>query len=499
LAVGAGKAQLFWQFLTESLLLSMSGAALGLMVASWSTRALVKLMPADIPRAHVIGLNLPVLGFALILSVFTGLIFGLAPALWAGRTDLNSTLREGGRNAAFGPQHHRLRSALVVGQIALSLVLLVGAGLLVRSFAHVLETNPGFQPEHVLTASLSLPVAQYQKPEQIRAFYQQLMARLEVMPGARQAGGSSDLPLHGSWVELFTPEGYQPPPGAGLNKCNQSVILGDYLQTMGIPLLRGRTFTEQDNSSSMPVLIVSESLAKQYWPGLDPIGKRLKRGTPQSDAPWLTIVGVVSDVKQGALDEDTALHTYEPFLQQKSLFNSLNVTVRAVGKPANLTSNLRAAIWGLDDQLAVAQVRTMDEIVGESTAPRRFNLYLLGGFAVMALVLAAIGIYGVIAYSVGLRTQEIGIRIALGAGRFDVLLLILRPGFALTLAGAGLGIAGAMALIRSMSAMLFGVRPTDPLTFAAVSIVLVLVSLLASYLPARRAAKVDPMVALRYE
>ena len=499
LAVGAGKTQLFWQFLTESLLLSISGAALGLMVASESTQLLVKLMPADIPPAHVIGLNLPVLGFALTLAVFTGLIFGLAPALWAWRTDLNRTLREGGRNAVFGPQHHRLRSALVVGQIALSLVLLVGAGLLVRSFAHVLETNPGFQPEHVLTASLSLPVSQYPKSEQIRAFYQQLMARVETMPGAKWAGGSSDLPLHGSWVELFTPEGYQSPPGAGLNKCNQSVILGNYLQTMGIPLLRGHTFTEWDNSSSTPVLIVSESLAKKYWPGLDPIGRRLKLGTPQSDAPWLTIVGVVGDVKQGALDEDTALHTYAPFLQQKSLFNSLNLTVRAVGEPAELASSLRAAIWGLDDQLAVAQVRTMDEIVGESTAPRRINLYLLAGFAVTALMLAAIGIYGVIAYSVGGRTQEIGIRLALGAGRFDVLLLILKPGFALTLAGTGLGIAAALALIRLMSAMLFGVRPTDPLTFAAVSVVLVLVSLLASYIPARRAAKVDPMVALRYE
>jgi len=499
LAVGAGKAQLFWQFLTESLLLSLSGAALGLMVASWSTRVLVKVMPADIPRAHAIGLNLPVLGFALMLSVFTGLIFGLAPALWAGRTDLNSTLREGGRNAAFGPQHHRLRSALVVGQIALSLVLLVGAGLLVRSFARVLETNPGFQSEHLLTASLSLPSSQYQKPEQIRAFYQELMMRLEAMPGAKLAGGSSDLPLNGSWIHLFTPEGYRPPPGAGFNKCNHSVILGNYLQTLGVPLLRGRTFTEQDKAGSTHVVLVSESLARRYWPNQDPIGKRLKWGPPPSEDPWLTVVGVVGDVKQGPLDADTTYHTYEPFLQQKSLFNSLNVTVRAVGEPANLASSLRAAIWGLDDQLAVAQVRTMDEIVGESTAPRRFNLYLLGGFAVMALVLAAIGIYGVMAYSVGLRTQEIGLRIALGAGRFDVLLLILRPGFALTFAGTGLGIAGALALRRLMSAMLFGMRPADPLTFAAVSVVLVLASLLASYVPARRATRVDPMVALRYE
>jgi predicted permease len=498
LAIGAGKDQLFRQFLTESMLLSVTGAVLGLAVASWTIQALVKLMPADIPRAHAIGLNLPVLGFTLALAVFTGVIFGLAPALSAWSTDLNSTLQEGGRNAALGRRHHRLRSALVVGQIAMSLILLVGAGLLVRSFAHVLATDPGFQPEHVLSASVSLPTSQYQKPEQIRAFYQQLMSRLEAIPGAKLAGGSSDLPLNASWAHIFTPEGYQPPAGGGLNTCSHSVILGNYLQTMGVPLLRGRTFTEQDKTGSTHVLLVSESLAKRYWPGQDPIGKRLKWGPAPSENPWLTIVGVVGDVKQGPLDADTTFHTYEPFLQQ-SPFNSLNVAVRAVGEPAGLASSLRATIWELDNQLAVAQVRTMDEIVRQSTAPRRFNLYLLAGFAVIALLLAAIGIYGVVAYSVGQRTQEIGVRMALGAGRHDVLRLVLTPGVALTLTGIVLGLGGALALTRLMSAMLFGVRPTDPVTFIVVSVVLTVTACLASFIPARRAMKVDPMVALRYE
>jgi predicted permease len=499
MAIGAGKAQLFRQFLTESMLLSVTGAALGLVVASWTTRVLVKMMPADIPRAHAIELNLPVFGFTLALAVVTGLIFGLAPALSAWRTDLNRTLQEGGRNAALGSQNHLLRSVLVVGQIALSLILLVGAGLLVRSFARVLATDPGFQSEHVLTASLTLPNAQYSKVEQTRAFYQQLSARLESMPGAKLAGGSSDLPLNAAWMHIFAPEGAQAVRGGNIDRCNHSVIVGHYLQALGVPLVRGRFFTDQDKTDSTHALIVSDSLAKRIWPGQDPLGKRLKWGAAESTFPWMTVVGVVGDVKQGTLDEETSLHTYEPVLQQESPFNSLNLTVRAVGAPADLTSIMRATIWEMDNQLAVAQVRTMDEIVGESTAPRRFNLYLLGGFAVIALVLAAIGIYGVIAYSAGRRTQEIGIRMALGAGRVDVLRLMLLPGVKLTLIGIGIGVAGALALTRLLSSMLFGIRATDPVTFLAVSAALAVIACLAVYIPARRAAKVDPMVALRYE
>ena len=499
LALGAGRLRLLRQLAAESMLLAVLSAGLGLILASWITRALVGLMPANIPRAHAIGLDLQVLAFTLSLAVLTGLIFGVVPALAASHTDLISTLKGGGRSSMQSPQHHRLRAALVVGEVALSLILLMGAGLLVRSFERVLETNPGFQPEHVLTASLSLPGAQYKQDQQIRSFYRELIERLERLPGAKMAGASTDLPLEAGWTHLFTPEGYQSPAGAGLNPCSHSVILGNYLQTMGVPLVRGRYFTEQDKLGSTPVLIISESLGKRYWPDQDPIGKRLKWGPPESSDPWLTIVGEVGDVKQGALDAATMTHTYEPYGQHDVPTNSLNVAVRAARDPASLASALRAAVWGLDRQLAVAQVRTMDQVISESTAPRRFNLFLLGGFAVLAVALAAIGIYGVITYSVAQRTHEIGVRMALGAQQVDVLELVVGQGLKLTLMGVGIGIIGALGMTRFLSSLLYGVKATDPVTFVGVSILLAAVALLASYVPARRATKVDPMAALRYE
>lgn len=499
LAMGAGRLRIVRQLAAESILLALLGAGLGLLLAFGITRALVELMPADIPRVHAIGLDLPVLAFTLTLAILTGLVFGVVPALAATRTDLNSTLKEGGRSALQGPQHHGLRAALVVGQVALSLVLLVGAGLLVRSFERVLATQPGFQPEHVLTASLSLPAAQYKQEQQVRDFYRDLVERLEQLPGARAAGASTDLPLEAGWNHVFTPEGSQPPPGAGLNLCYHSVILGNYLQTMGVPLVRGRYFTGQDKPGSTPTLIVSESLAKRYWPGQDPIGKRLKWGPPESNDAWLTIVGVVGDVKQGALDAATMPHTYESYEQHGVPGTSLNVAVRAAGDPASLASALRAAVWGLDRQLAVAQVRTMDQVISGSIAPRRFTLVLLAAFAALAVTLAAVGVYGLIAYSVAQRTHEIGIRMALGAQRGDVMSQVLGQGALLMGGGVGIGIVGALILTPSLASFLYGVRPTDPMTLAGVVTVLVVVALVASYIPARRATKVDPMVALRYE
>jgi putative ABC transport system permease protein len=499
LAMGAGRLRLLRQLAAENLVLALAGAGLGLLLAFGIMHALVGWMPANIPRVHAIGLNLPVLAFTLGLAALTGLVFGVAPALAASRTDLNSTLKEGGRSAQQGLQHPRLRAALVVGEIALSMVLLVGAGLLVRSFERVLATQPGFRPEHVLTASLSLPEAQYKQEQQIRGFYRELIDRLKQLPGARAVGASTDLPLEAGWIHLFTPEGYQPPPGAGLNQCSHSVIIGDYLQTQGVPLLRGRYFTEQDTPGSTPVLIVSESLAKRYWPNQDPIGKRLKWGPPESNDPWLTIVGVVGDVKQGALDAATMPHTYESYGQHGIPGNSLSVAVRAEGNPASLASALRATVWGLDRELAIAQIRTMDQVISESTAPRRFNLILLVAFAALAVALAAIGIYGVISYSVAQRTHEIGIRMALGAQRGDVLRQVVGQGMLLMGAGVIIGIVGALALTRFLTSLLYEVKPTDPVTFAAVSMLVAGVALLASYFPARRATKVDPMVALRYE
>ena len=499
LALGAGRARLLRQLAAENLLLALAGAGLGLLLAFGILRGMVARMPANIPRVNAIGMNLTVLAFTLALAGFTALLFGLAPALAASRADLQSTLKEGGRSAQQGPQHHRLRSALVVGEVALSLVLLVGAGLLVRSFERVLATQPGFQPEHVLTASLSLPEAQYKEVQKIRDFYRELMAELEQLPGVTAVGASTDLPLQAGWNHIFTPERSQPPPGTGLNFCWHSVILGDYLQTMGVPLLRGRYFNEQDTPASAPVLLVSESLAKRYWPNQDPIGKRLKWGPPESNDPWLTIVGVVGDVKQGPLDAPTIQHTYEPYAQRNVPASSLNVALRAAGGPTSLAASLRAAVWRLDRQLAVAQVRAMDEVISESTAPRRFTLYLLAAFAALAVVLAAIGIYGVISYSVAQRTHEIGIRMALGAQRGDVLRQVVGQGLHLLGAGVLIGVVGALALTRFLLSLLYEVRPNDPLTFISVSLILTSVALLACYIPARRATKVDPMNALRYE
>lgn len=497
LALGASRWRLLHLFVTESMLLTVAGAGLGLTFAFWAADALVTLMPLNIPRIHAVGLNPSVLSFAVGLAILISLVFGIVPAFAASHTNVDDALKEGGRSNTQGREHHYLREVLVVMEVALAMILLVGAGLLLRSFQRVLETNPGFQPEHVLTASLSLPESQYKQDAQIRSFYQQLMERLQRVPGAKSAGASTDLPLEAGWTHLFTPEGYQPPPGAGLNLSNHSVILGQYLQTMGVPLVRGRYFTEQDDNSSTHVLLVSESLAKRYWPNADPIGKRLKWGPPQSKDPWLTIVGVVGDVKQGALDIGTTPHTYEPFLQNTG--RSLSVAIRASGEPASLASALRATVWTIDSQLAVAQARTMDQVISESTTPRRFSVFLLAGFACVALVLSAIGIYGVIAYSVVRRIHEIGIRMALGAQRGDVMRLVIRQGLRLLVVGVFIGIAGALALTRLLASFLYGVRPTDPFTFASVVAILVGVAVLASYIPARRATKVDPIVALRYE
>ncbi|HET9307329.1 MAG TPA: ABC transporter permease [Candidatus Sulfotelmatobacter sp.] len=498
-ALGAKTIQLFRQWTVESMLLATIGAGLGLALAFWATETLVHLIPASIPRVNEIGVNLPVLAFTLGLAVITGLVFGIVPAFASTRMELNDALKEGGRSAVQGPQHHRMRGVLVVAEIALSMVLLVGAGLLMRSFQRVLETNSGVQSEHVLTASLSLPDAQYTAATQVRSFYRDLMSRLEQLPGIRTAGASTDLPLEGSWLEIFTPEGYQPPPGAGLNTCFNSMILGNYLQTIGVPLIHGRFFTEQDKLDSTPVVIVSESLAQRYWPNQDPVGKRIKQGPPESTDPWITIVGVVGDVKQRSLDTPTAPHTYRPFPQYDPPAKALNLVVRATGDPASVGSEVRMAVWGLDRELAIAQVRTMDQVIHESTASRRFTLLLLAAFALLAVVLAAIGIYGVIAYTVVRRTHEIGIRLALGAHQHDVMRLVLGQGLRLAIIGMALGCAAAFFLSRLLASLLFEVRPTDPVTFAGGMLFLASIAMLASYIPGRRAAKVDPVEALRYE
>jgi predicted permease len=499
LAIGAGKFRLLRQFLVEGMLLAFTGGGLGLALAVWLKNILAAHMPANIPQFRAIEIDWTVLLFSFLLVTLSGLVFSALPTLWASRTDFNPLLQESGRGNSQGPDHQRLRAAFVIVEVALSVMLLIGAGLMVRSFQRVLNTNPGFRPEHVLTASVDLPPTEsYSQNDKVASFYKQLMEKLRQTPGIAAAGCSTDLPLLGGWTHAFTVEGYQPPPGPVLSLDNHSVIYGDYLQTMGIPLLRGRNFTERDGPKSTHVLIVSESLAKKYWPGQDPLGKRLKWGPPESTDPWLTVVGVVGDVKQGPLETAADAHTYEPYAQLGAPL-SLRIAVRGQGDPAGLAADVRTAVWSLDRQLALGDVRTMDQVIRRSTASRRFSLVLLGSFAALALVLAAIGIYAVLAYSVARQTHEIGVRMALGARSGDVVRLVLGQGLRVTAIGIVFGVAGALGLTRFLQSLLYEVRPTDPPTFVGVLLLLVSVSVAASYLPASRAMRVDPMVALRYE
>jgi predicted permease len=499
LAIGAGRLRLLRQLLVECMLLAFAGGGLGLALAVWFKDVLVAHMPASVPQFHAIEHDWTVLLFSFLLVTFAGLAFSALPALWASRTDFSASLQESGRGNSQGPDHQRLRAAFVIVEVALSAMLLVGAGLMVRSFQRVLNTNPGFRPEHVLTASIDLPpTEEYSQDEKVASFYKQLMEKLRQTPGIATAGASTDLPLLGGWTHAFTVEGYQPPPGPELSLGHHSVIYGDYLQTMGIPLLQGRYFTEQDGPKTTHVLIVSESLAEKYWSGQNPLGKRLKWGPPESTDPWLTVVGIVGNVKQGPLETATDTHTYEPYAQLGVPF-SLRVAVRGQGDPARLAANVRAVVWSLDRQLALGSVRTMDEVISRSTASRRFSLVLLGAFAALALVLAAIGIYAVLAYSVARRTHEIGVRMALGARTGDVVRLVLGQGLRLTAIGIVFGVAGALVLTRFLQSLLYEVQPTDPPTFVGALLMLVGVSVAAGYLPARRAVRVDPMVALRYE
>src|SRR5579859_4515862 len=498
LAIGAGRFRLLRQFLVEGMLLAFVGGGFGLVLAIWFKDALAARLPANIPQFHAIEVDWTVLLFNFLLITLVGLAFSALPTLWASRIDFSPSLQDTGRGNSQGPDHRRVRAAFVIVEVALSVMLFIGAGLLARSFQRVLNTNPGFRPEHVLTASIDLPPAEYAEADRVASFYKQLMDWLRQTPGVAAVGGSTDLPLLGGWTHAFTVEGYQRPPGLALSLCNHSVIYGDYLQTMGIPLLRGRYFTEQDGPKSTHVLIVSESLAKKYWPGQDPLGKRLKWGPPESTDPWLTVVGVVGDVKQGPLETAADAHTYEAYAQLGAPL-SLRVAVRGLGDAGALAADIRVAAWSLDRQLALGSVRTMDQIISRSTESRRFVLSLVGSFAALALLLAAIGIYAVLAYSVTRRTHELGVRMALGARRGNMFRLVLSQGLQVTAIGIVLGVVGALGLTRFLRSLLYEVQPTDPATFAAVLLLLVSVSIAASYLPARRAMRVDPIVALRHE
>ena len=492
LALGASRWRVVRQMLTESMLLSLAGGGLGVLLALWGVDVLVSFSDASIPRAAEIGVNAPVLAFTLMVALITGTLFGLVPALSASRPDLHDALKEGGRNV--GGARNRLRSLLVIAESALAVVLLIGAGLLIKSFVRLQQVSPGFEPDRVLTMRIDLPPARYSKPQQVANFFQRLQQGVAALPGVETVGMVSELPLSGQpndgpfAIEGRPPDAPDQRPLADFRRVNH-----DYFRALGIPLLRGRPFTEQEAQQSANVVIVSERLAEQYFPDEEALGKHLRLDY-MSKEPY-EIVGVVGDVRHRALAFDVFPAVYLPTLG----LPRTNLVVRAAGEPTGLAAAVRKEVTAIDPQQPVAAVKTMGQWVSESVAQPRFRTLLLGLFAAVAVLLAVIGIYGVMSYVVAQRTREVGIRMALGARPRDVLRLMVGQGMRLALTGVAIGIGAAYALTRLLAALLYEVSATDLVTFAAIALLLSSVALLACYLPARRAAKVDPTVALRYE
>ncbi len=499
-ALGASRLRVVRQLLTESILLSLAGGALGLLVALWGTGILVSLSTDDLPRAAQIGLDVRVLGFTLLVSLITGIVFGLVPAIQSSRTDLTESLKEGGRGSTEGAGQNRLRAALVVGEVAIAIVLLAGAGLLIQSLRHLRQVSPGFDPHNVLSFSIGLPEVRY-KPQQQVEFYRQLKARLESLPGVRSASAIMPLPLSGDRMGVtFETEGR--PIAKGELPATEIRIIGlDYFKTMGIPLKKGRDFTERDDKKAPPVIIVNEAFAKQYFPGEDAVGKLIKPSISSDDeddasTKMREIVGVVGDVKHLKLNAEADPEAYEPHAQ---LTFDMTMLVKTETDPRALVSAVQSELRAMDKDLPAYDVKTLDEYLATAVAQPRFNALLLGIFAGLALILTAVGLYGVMNYSVTQRTHEIGIRVALGAQQQDVLKMVVRQGMTLTCIGIGVGLVGAYFLTRLLETMLFGVSATDPLTFVVISVILAGVALGACFVPARRATNVDPMIALRYE
>lgn len=512
LALGARAAALLRQAMLESLVLSVSGGLLGLIMAAAALKVGKSMLPETLPRINEIGLNWYVVGFSLLLGIVTGLLCGLAPAFAALRTNVNANLKEGGRSGSEGGGHARLRSTLVVTEIAIALVLLTASSLLLRSFEKMRDVNLGFQPEHVTTAAYGLPQQQYSKQEQIDTFNRELLLRLRELPGVTAVGLTSQLPANGvNNNQTFVVDGYVPPKGAAMNLATSSDVIGNPFQALGIPLLKGRSFTDADRHGSQLVLIVNQSLAQHYWPGQDPIGKHLRIGTPEMQTPWMTVVGEVADVKLNSPDQPSTEQYYHPVDQDEDAAGALAnpatdlngnggfIVLRSVLPPEQMENAMRATVRSLDPMLPLTQVQTMVQAVSQSEAPRRFNTVLIASFAAAAVLLAVLGIYSVIAFSVASRVQEMAIRMALGSQRGAIIKLVLRSGAKLGLIGCVIGLGGAAAASSLLRSLLFGVSPFDPfvLTLAALSVLLL--ALAASALPALRAASINPMQALRGE
>ena len=514
LALGAARRVMLRQLLVESTLLSAIGGLAGIVIAVFAVHLGTALLPSSLPRISEVALTWQVLFLSLALTAAAGIFCGLAPAFSSMRTDVLESLRDGAQTASGSRGQHRLRNTLVVVESALALMLLVGAGLLVRSFARMLDTDPGFAPQHVLTAHLSLPEHSYSTQSQVDSFYTELLRKFSAFPQVRAAAASTNIPVVGiNSDRSFIPEGYVPPHGrSSFLSISNYFVMGDYFRAMKIPLLRGRYLTAADDQPGAPLTaIISQTAAKQDWPGQDPVGKRFKMGGSLDNArPWITIVGFVADIRQGPLDQAIYPQMYEPFSQFQRQYEpkvqnaigvrgSLHLVLNTAGDPAALAVTLQKTVHELDPLLALENVGTMDSVVSSTEAPRRFNTVLLSSFAAVALLLSLLGIYGVLAYAVNERAREIAIRMALGATRESVLGRILRSALVLAGAGIAIGLAASFWLTRFLESLLYGVRPFDPSAVLGAVFILLACALLAGWMPARRASAIDPMQTLRSE
>jgi predicted permease len=497
-ALGATRVRILRQLLTESVLLSIVGGALGLLLAWWGLAVLLRLGPEDLPRLENIHIDARVLWFTFGVSLLTGVLFGLAPALQTSQPDFGEMLKEGGGGGSSSHRAQRIRSVFIVAEIALTLVLLTGAGLLMRSFWRLQQVDPGFKLDHILTMELGLTRSKYPEGPQAVAFFQQLQERLEAIPGVESASATTTILLPKlANSSGFTIENRPPDPTEQRAELPFDAIQPNYFQTMGVPMLRGRAFTDQDSQNTPQVAVVNETFVNRYFPNEDPVGKRFTFGDGGANARWINIVGVVRDTRRQGLDAPIRIESWMPHSQAPSL--GMQIVIRTTGDPLSIVGAVREAVWSLDRDLPIARLQTLEQIMSQTVAHRRLSMLLLVIFAAVALVLAAVGIYGVMSYVVSQRTREIGVRMALGAEALDVMRLVVGHGMKLAMVGVGLGVVAAFSLTRLMTALLFGVSPSDPLTFLVIALMLVVVALLACWIPARRATKVDPMTALRWE
>lgn len=513
LAIGARAPALLRQTMLESLVLSVAGGLLGLALAAATLRTAVNFLPDTLPRLDDISIDWRVALFALSVALLTGLLCGLAPGFAALHTDVNRALREGGRTGTAGGVHARLRSALVIAEIAIALVLLCASGLLLRSFQNMRDVNLGFHPDHTLTADYDLPKQQYTSQAQIDSFNQQMLERLRQLPGVEEVGTATEMPVSADFgTRAFVVEGYVPPKDAPFTLGWSSSLLGNYFRAMDIPLLRGRRFNDADRANTQLVVIVNKTMAHHFWPGQDPIGRRIRWGLKESPTPWLTVVGEVGDVKQTSPDEPTADEIYQPASQESASWGSMasqfgdtlsansgTIVLRTAVEPQLMENSLLAVVRSIDPQLPLQHMQTMDHVLSTTEAPRRFNTVLISSFAAAALLLAILGIYSVIAFTVAQRAPEMAIRMALGSQRSEIRGIIFMSAAKLALVGCVLGLGGAAAASMLLRSFLFGVSPFDPLVLALAALAVLLLAVLASLLPAQRAAAVDPILALRSE